>query len=273
MKDFIEIKGLKIFGNHGVLKEEKKRGQDFYVDIRLYTDLHSAGLTDNLSQTVNYADVSLTANSYVSGNCFDLIEKVAEGLAEEILKKYTLVEKVDITIHKPQAPIPVSFEDVSVNITREWHTSYLSIGSNIGDKQKYIEEALCKLKHDSKIKEVCSSKLIETEPYGGVEQDNFVNGAIRIKTLYTPTELLCKLHEIENEAGRTREIHWGPRTLDLDIVFYDDIIMSTNELIIPHPDMQNRDFVLRPLMELCPYYVNPVTGKSVKTMFEELSRN
>lgn len=270
MKDYIEIKGLKVWGHHGVLNEEKENGQDFIIDLKLFTDLSPAGISDDLKKTVNYADVSVLANSYVSGTCFDLIEKVAEGLAKEILANYPLIDSVNITIHKPQAPIPVSFEDVSVNITRGWHIAYISIGSNIGDKRGYINEALCKLEKASFVRKVASSKLIETEPYGGVEQDIFLNGAIRLETLLTPQELLCKLHEIENEAGRTREIHWGPRTLDLDIIFYDRLIMSTDKLVIPHPDMQNRAFVLQPLMELCPNYVNPANGKSVAVMLNEL---
>ena len=88
--------------------------------------------------------------------------------------------------------------------------------------------------------------------------------------MLSPYELLDFLHEIENEAGRERTIHWGPRTLDLDILLYGDLILDDPELTIPHPDMPNREFVLGPLMELKPYYVNPANRKTVSCMYDEL---
>ena len=120
------------------------------------------------------------------------------------------------------------------------------------------------------IKEVRVSELLVTKPYGGVEQDDFVNGAIALKTLLSPQELLEKLHEIEQHANRERIIHWGPRTLDLDIIFYDKLVYEDEDLIIPHIDMQNRDFVLKPLAELCPNYRHPVFGKTVSQLLGEL---
>ena len=103
-----------------------------------------------------------------------------------------------------------------------------------------------------------------------MEQDDFVNGAIALKTLLSPQELLERLHEIEQHANRERIIHWGPRTLDLDIIFYDKLVYEDEDLIIPHIDMQNRDFVLKPLAELCPNYRHPVFGKTVSQLLGEL---
>ena len=271
-RDYISIKNLKVFAHHGVLPEETRDGQDFFIDARLYTGLREAGKSDNLDNTVDYGDVCIFINTFLSTNTYKLIESAAENLAEALLKKYTLLNAVDITIHKPSAPIPLDFKDVSVNIIRKWNEAYLGIGSNLGEKEVYIKAALCKLADAPEIRNVRCSKLIETKPYGGVEQDDFLNGAVRIETLFSPEELLERLHQIENEAGRTREIHWGPRTLDLDILFYENIVMSTNTLTIPHPDMENRDFVLEPLMELCPYYVNRATNKTVKQMYGELKK-
>lgn len=268
--DFIELNGLTVFANHGVLDEEKKNGQNFFVDIRMYFDLSKAGKSDDLNKTVNYAELAVLVNDFMKNNTFNLIETVAEKLADEILHKYSLIEKVDLSIHKPEAPIPLEFGDVSVNITRQWSEVYLSVGSNIGDKEKYIREAVSKLAECKDIRDVVCSNLITTKPYGGVEQDDFVNGAIALKTLYSPYELLDFLHEIEKEAKRERKIHWGPRTLDLDIVFYDDLVMSKEDLTVPHIDMQNRNFVLEPLKELCPYYIHPVLGKSVLSLYNEL---
>ena len=270
--DFIEIKGISVFAHHGVLPEETKEGQNFYIDARLYLNLEKAGTSDALEATVDYGEVSLFINTFLTTNTYKLLEAAAQNLATELLKKFDGIDMVDITIHKPDAPIPVAFDDVTVNITRKWNTAYLGIGSNMGDKQRFVDNALCKLKQLENVKNVKCSKLLVTEPYGGVEQDKFLNGAVEIKTLYTPEQLLEELHRIENEAGRERTIHWGPRTLDLDILFYEDIVMSTDTLIIPHPDMENRIFVLEPLMELCPHYVNQATGKSVKMMYSELTK-
>ena len=114
------------------------------------------------------------------------------------------------------------------------------------------------------------SEIIATKPYGMTSQPDFLNGMIQVKTLLTPWELLELLHQIEQRAGRERLVHWGPRTLDLDIIFYDDWVVDTKELQIPHPDMQNRDFVLKPLAELAPFLRHPLQNKTVRQMLEEL---
>lgn len=271
--DYIFINKLKIYANHGVLQFEKERGQYFYVDAKLYFDMHKAAKTDSLKETVNYALVCEEIEEVLIGQTYDLIESVAENTALAILKKFPIIRKVDITIYKPNAPVDKEFENISVNITREWHEVYLGIGSNMGDKQKYIDDALCQLETDEYIKDVRCSSLITTKPYGGVEQDDFLNGAVKVYTLYTPEELLECLHNIEANANRERKIHWGPRTLDLDILFYDDIIMSTEELLIPHIDMANRVFVLEPLMELSPYHMNYRENMTVKQMYEKITKN
>ena len=119
---------------------------------------------------------------------------------------------------------------------------------------------------------IASADYIVTEPYGGVEQDDFLNGAVVIETLLTPRELLDLLHEIEQQADRKREIHWGPRTLDLDILLYDDLIVQEEDLYIPHIEMHKRDFVLRPLVQIAPYAIHPTTGCSILTLFERLQK-
>ena len=111
---------------------------------------------------------------------------------------------------------------------------------------------------------------IETEPYGGVEQDNFLNSALELITLLTPEELLEQLHVIEREAHRERIVHWGPRTLDLDILLYDDIIFDSDVLHIPHVEMHKRSFVLDPMVQLAPYKRHPVLGETMLELREKL---
>jgi dihydroneopterin aldolase/2-amino-4-hydroxy-6-hydroxymethyldihydropteridine diphosphokinase len=157
-----------------------------------------------------------------------------------------------------------------VAIHREWHEAYIAVGSNMGDSREHIAKALSQLEKHKDIQVTKVSGLLETLPYGGVEQDNFVNGMFEIRTLLTPEELLRELHKIEASEGRERKIHWGPRTLDLDIIFYDDLIYSSEDLVIPHVDMENRYFVLKPLSELTPNFRHPITHKTVAQMLAEL---
>lgn len=121
---------------------------------------------------------------------------------------------------------------------------------------------------DCQVKNV--SDYLVTAPYGGVEQDDFLNGALELRTMLAPEELLCALHEIEQEANRVREIHWGPRTLDLDILLYDDLVLDTPDLHIPHVEMCLRDFVLIPMAQIAPWKRHPLTQKTVAEMWNDL---
>ncbi|MBQ6392344.1 MAG: 2-amino-4-hydroxy-6-hydroxymethyldihydropteridine diphosphokinase, partial [Eubacterium sp.] len=105
-----------------------------------------------------------------------------------------------------------------------------------------------------------------------LEQDPFLNTVISVETLLEPEELLARLMQIEKDAGRTREIHWGPRTLDLDLLLYDDRILTSPDLVIPHPGIEKRKFVLDPLCEIAPYEVHPLLNKRFITLKEELEQ-
>lgn len=207
-------------------------------------------------------------NNIIREQTYKLIEAVAENAAEALLLRFPLVQRVTLEIRKPEAPIALPFESVSVKIVRGWRKAYLSCGSNIGDRKAHLDGAVKALRADAKCRVMRVSDWLVTAPYGGVEQDDFLNGAIELETLYTPEMLLGKLHEIENLHGRERKIHWGPRTLDLDILLYEDCIMYTDELIIPHADMQNRYFVLKPLAQIAPYEQHPLLGQSIGQMYE-----
>lgn len=129
-------------------------------------------------------------------------------------------------------------------------TVYLSLGSNIGDRQWYLHEAVKRLTAHSAILLEISSKFYETSPVGQIVQDDFINQVIKIQTTLAPLELLDHIHQIETELGRTREIHWGPRTIDIDILFFEGVEMSSEVLVVPHKEIFNRLFVLVPLLEI-----------------------
>lgn len=270
--DEIRIYGLKIYAYHGVFEEEKKNGQDFYLDAVLYLDFKEAGQRDDLTLSVHYGEVCQFMNDFFTGQSYDLIEAAAEHLAEAVLLQFPRIHHLELEVKKPHAPIGLPFQNVSVKIVRGWKKAYIGIGSNMGDREKYMRDAIRKLEEDVKIKEIKCSSLRVTKPYGNVEQEDFLNGALEIQTLYAPYELLSVLQKLELLAGRERLVHWGPRTLDLDILFYEDFVSDDPKLTVPHPDMQNRRFVLEPLNELCPYYVNYPLQKSVRTMLEELEQ-
>ena len=145
----------------------------------------------------------------------------------------------------------------------------IAIGSNMGDRHKYIEEAIRQL--DAKAGRVLKrSAVIETKAYGYTDQADFLNLAVSIQTDLTPRQLLVQLHEIEAALDRVRLIRWGPRTIDLDIIFYGDEIIDEEDLHIPHIDMYQRDFVLEPVCEIEPDLKDPRSGRTVRELLEEL---
>lgn len=268
--DQIKIENLKVFAFHGVYASEKDRGQNFFVNATLYTDFREAAKKDDIEKSTDYGEVCSTIKEVMTVKSYDLIETVAEKVAEGILINFPKIEAVDVEIRKPQAPVPMEFESISVKVSRKWSEVYISYGSNLGDLEANIEKALFDLCDRDDCKMIQNSSLITTKPYGNVEQDDFLNGACLIKTLLRPEELLVVLHELENDAGRVRDVHWGPRTLDMDIIFYDDLIYDSYDLIIPHIDIENREFVLVPMAEIAPYKRHPIFKKTMQEMLNEL---
>lgn len=268
--DKIVIKDLEIFAYHGVLPEEKRQGQTFIVTVELILDLHAAGASDDLSETVNYADVCDTISRVMTEEKYNLIEAAAESMAGTILLEYDKVKTVHVMLCKPEAPITMTFDTVYIDITRGRHTVYLGLGSNLGDKEGYLDYAVDQLGKDDYIKVNRVSSYIVTKPYGNVEQDDFLNGCIEIETLYSPQELLEIINDIEQGAGRKRVIRWGPRTLDIDILLYDREIIMEENLKIPHAEMARRSFVLEPLCEIAPFAYHPGYNKTIIELFDIL---
>lgn len=268
--DCIKIEDLEIYAKHGVLSAENQLGQKFLVTASLYMDTTKAGLTDCLDYSINYADVCSYMTEYMQAHTFKLIEAAAENLVNDMLLSYPLVQKIDLEIKKPWAPIGLPLKTVSAKISRGWHTAYIGIGSNMGDKEAFLNDAITTINSDSMCIVDKASDFINTKPYGFTEQDDFLNAVIKVQTLYSPKMLLDFLQKIELDAKRVRTIHWGPRTLDLDILLYDDLIMDDDTLTIPHPDMANRDFVLIPLNQIATNHIHPVYRKSINELMLNL---
>ena len=268
--DKIYIKNLEIFAKHGVYQEERALGQKFVISAELFLDLRNAGKSDDLEESLDYGKVCHIIKNYVEKNTFQLIEAVAERLAEKLLVENPVLKKVKLEVKKPWAPVVMHLETVSVEIERGRHTAYIALGSNMGDREGYLRFAVRELENAYGHRIARISDFINTAPYGYVEQNDFLNGCLMLETLLRPHELLELLQEIENKAGRVRGEHWGPRTLDLDIIFYDDIVISGDTLRIPHAEMHKREFVLAPLDEIAPNKLHPVFGKTVSELLREL---
>jgi len=267
----ITITGLEIYAYHGVYDQEKSKGQRFIVNAQIDLDTVCASLSDNIEDTLDYAKVCEFIKDKMLTSKVNLLETLVNNLSRMLLLSFDNISSVTLEVCKPDAPIPMQFENVSLKVKRSRHIAYISVGSNMGDREGYIRDAINNLSMDECIRILEVSSLKDTKPYGNIDQDDFLNGVFRISTLYSPNELLARLHIEENEAGRERLVHWGPRTLDLDIILYDDLVMSTDNLVIPHPDMANRLFVLEPLCEINPYALHPRFMLTAKEMLDNLT--
>lgn len=270
--DKIVIKDFEVFANHGVFQEEKTLGQKFVLDIELILSTREAALTGDLTKSVHYGELAHSIEKLMKKESHDLIETVAENIAEYILLEYDLVKLVKVRVKKPWAPIHRTLDTVYVEIERGWHNTYLSFGSNLGDKEENIKEAL-ELIDKSKYNKILKvSSIIETEPWGYEEQENFLNGVCEVKTLMNPKELIGFLLNIEKILKRERVIKWGPRTLDLDVLYYDDMVSEDDNITLPHPRMQYREFVLKPLNEIAPNKLHPIKKLRTFEMLETLEK-
>ncbi len=271
--DQIIVEDLQVYAYHGVHRQENEKGQNFFVNVTLDTDTREAACSDDLDLSTNYGEICRFVHRFLTEHTYKLIETAAERCAEALLLWFPRVRQVTLELMKPEAPIKLSFGSVSVKIVRGWRSAFIACGSNMGDRKAHLEVALRALREDRKCRIMRVSDWMETTPYGGVEQENFLNGVFSLETLYTPEELLEVLQKIERGENRERRERWGPRTLDLDILLYEGRVMDTDRLTIPHRDMTNRDFVLKPLAQIAPYEIHPVLGKSIMELSRELEKD
>lgn len=150
------------------------------------------------------------------------------------------------------------------------HLAYIGFGSNIDDRLSYIQSAITALLETERITLQKVSSLYKTAPVGNEAQDDFLNGVVSIKTYLSPHSLLHRLKQIETDIGRQHRTRWGPREIDMDILIYDDLCLQTPDLIIPHPEMHLRRFVLVPLAEIASDLVHPVFEMTIQSLLNQL---
>lgn len=269
MNEVIKIDSLEVFGYHGTFHEEKILGQKYIINLEIQINEFFNNLNDDLNKTVDYVSLVEFVREYFRINKRDLLESIASEVVCEIFKKFDKVKGVNLEILKPACHLNENFKGMRVCLSKKKHRVYLSLGSNLGDREKNLNSAY-KILEENNIKILNKSKIIETEPYGGVVQDNFLNSVIEVDTILNPQELIGTLLSIEEKLKRDRKIKWGPRTIDLDILIYDNEIIVEDNLIIPHYDMHRRNFVLEPLCEINKFAYHPRIGKFAFEMLEDL---
>ncbi|WP_281966323.1 dihydroneopterin aldolase [Serinicoccus marinus] len=264
--DQIRLSGVRARGHHGVLDHERRDGQDFVVDVLMELDLRPAGTSDELARTVHYGEVAADVVAVVEGEPRDLIETVAEEIAARVLAR-PLVEAVEVTVHKPQAPVGVPFGDVAVVVRRRRDVPVvIALGANLAgtdgaEPAETLRAAVGRLRRLRGLRGVRASRSFVTAPVGGeavAGQPDYINAVALARTSLSPASLLAALHRVEAAFGRTREVRWGARTLDLDLVQYGDpsagtdVVSEDPELTLPHPRSHERAFVLVPWADLDP---------------------
>jgi 2-amino-4-hydroxy-6-hydroxymethyldihydropteridine diphosphokinase len=164
----------------------------------------------------------------------------------------------------------VSNEESSIREGIVPRVAYLALGSNLGDRNWHLGEAIARLRAHDRIRVRRVAPIYETAPMYVTEQPEFLNTAAEIETTLDPFGLLGALLDIEEEMGREREVTNGPRIIDIDILFYQREVIDEEGLVIPHPSMLERDFVLKPLADLAPDLVHPETGRTVRDHLHDL---
>ncbi|MBO3085046.1 2-amino-4-hydroxy-6-hydroxymethyldihydropteridine diphosphokinase [Cellulomonas fengjieae] len=354
--DQIKLSGITARGYHGVFEHERREGQTFVADVVVHLDTRRAAARDDLAHTLDYGALAEQVATVLAGEPVDLVETVAERIAATVMAS-SIVQAVDVAVHKPHAPIEVPFGDVVVAIHRDrtklpaaepyaprpteapahprsvppstatlpvtpapgapavtagvvaWTEAgvpapgglseqgpdtpsteppasstdatvvvgelvtdvldqapdgpvdvVLALGANLGPAQETLREAVTELASTPGIEVVDVSPLARTSAVGGPDQPDFLNAVVLASTTLAPRELLRATQAIELAHGRERHEHWGPRTLDIDIVVYGSVLAVTDDLELPHPRTHERAFVLQPWAQVDPDAVLPGLG-------------
>lgn len=281
--DRIVLNGLRAKGFHGVFDHERRDGQDFVVDVVLHVDSRTAAGTDDLRHTVHYGELAISLAAVVRGEPVNLIETLADRLAAVCLSDERVLT-ADVAVHKPGAPIPEDFADVVVAVRRcrsdlragrledgdprhaldrvpaAARRAVVALGANLGDRAATLQAALDALAATEGVRVVAVSPAVETDPVGGPEQPDYLNAVALLDTRLSPHGLLAACQGIEARYGRTRDVRWGARTLDLDVIDYAGLVAADDVLEVPHPRAAGRAFVLAPWLAADPGAVLPTPG-------------
>src|SRR6187399_1880293 len=241
MTDQIEISAIRTVAIVGALPHEREIPQPLQIDLTLDVDLGDAGQSDDLDDTVHYGWVADQVVAVVSESKDVLLERLAARVADQVLT-FDRVEAVTTAVRITRT------RSTAAVARQSSHRAFIALGSNLGDRRAFLRMGVAGLD-----RVVAVSQVYETDPVGGPDdQGAYLNMVVEIETPLDPFALLRRCQRIEGEAMRQRVVHWGPRTLDVDIIMYDDAIIESADLVVPHPYFAERRFVLTPLAEIAP---------------------
>jgi len=296
----ILIKDLNLFGYHGVRNSEKKDGQNFCFNIEILLNKNSFLNDDSIENTLNYSEVIKLIKRINNDNRFNLLETLSQTIANRIMEISSLIEKVSVRVEKTSPPIKENLESVGVEYvlvrkgtegreedkfegsevkSSNFENSkvksgevdvYMSLGSNIGDRENNLRKAVDLISRNPNIEVLAVSSIYETEPMYYKNQDYFYNILLkaRVNGEFSPFEMMGFLKGIEYSFGRKRsEKRYGPRIIDIDLLYYGEIVIESEFLTVPHPGIEERKFVLVPLSEIAPEF--KIEGENIKKFIEK----
>lgn len=267
LPDRIELRGLRGRGHHGWFDFETEQGQDFVVDLVLHTDHTAAAASDHLDDTVDYGSLAQAVVAVIEGEPVKLIETLADRIATLCLLD-DRVGAVHVSVHKPQAPVIVAFDDVIVSVSRSRSAlrAVVALGSNLGDRLSHLQSAVDALDAEPGVYVELVGPVVQTAPVGGPEQPDYLNSVAVLNTVLGPSALLSACHRAESARGRERTQHWGPRTLDVDLLMLGELTSPGPAVELPHPRAHERAFVLVPWAQLAPDDEIPGRGRVSKLL-------
>ncbi|MGH9224047.1 MAG: 2-amino-4-hydroxy-6-hydroxymethyldihydropteridine diphosphokinase [Acidimicrobiales bacterium] len=248
----IEVRGLRALGRHGALPGEQDQPQPFEVELDVEVAAgRTAALTDALVDTVDYGALVRLATAVIVDERWQLLERLARRIAEEVIAADRLVQGVTVVVRKLRPPVPVDLESAGVRLRLARRRAFLGLGVNLGDREAALVAAVAGLPDVAAV-----SPVYETEPVGGPPgQPPYLNVVVGLSTVLTAHDLLVIGQALEGEAGRDRtaEERNGPRPLDVDVLWVQgETVDSPPDLVVPHPRMWERRFVLAPLRDVAP---------------------
>lgn len=256
----VELRQLRVIGTHGVLEEEQDRPQPFEVDVDADCETATSGSSDDLADAVDYGALVDAACAVVGGpHSFNLLEALADAVAGAVLATDRRVWRVQVAVRKLRPPVPVDLATAGVAVVRYREPAravraFLGLGSNMGDRLGHLRSAVRALRATGEV--VAVSPLYRTVPVGGpTGQQDYLNAVVELRTVATARQLLDRAHDLERAAGRVRAERFGPRTLDVDVLWVEGTAVALADLVVPHPRLWQRRFVLAPLADLAPEMV------------------
>jgi dihydroneopterin aldolase/2-amino-4-hydroxy-6-hydroxymethyldihydropteridine diphosphokinase len=262
----IRVRGLSFFAFHGVLEEEKRLGQRFRLDLEAVPWSDRAEATDAVADAVHYGELAERAVAVATAERYDLLERLGARIADVLFAEFPL-RSVRVCLGKPSAPVPLSLDTVVVEVFRSAAEDVVvALGANLGAPEPTLRAAVDELAATVGVDLVARSRIYRTAPVGGPEQPSYLNAAVRLTTRLGPHALLDRLQAIEQAHGRTREVRFGARTLDLDLLLYGGRTVADERLVVPHPRLAERRFALVPLLDVLPDAA--VAGRSARVLAE-----